>query len=138
VTPASLSPKRRPVKNPGLILFVLLAACHGEKPPSPTETNVGPPPPQVCAEIRKGVAALDKLPTVHYDDKGEATVEQDTWMTMTPDNHADLARTLAFAAACASGHQSDAQSVRIRNELGTILLETTISTKVDLKSFRKQ
>jgi hypothetical protein len=52
--------------------------------------------------------------------------------------HADLARTLAFGVACAAGKQSDAQPVRIRNETGTILLETTVSTKVDLRSFLKK
>jgi hypothetical protein len=55
-------------------------------------------------------------------------------MAMSPENHADFARTLAFAAACASGHQSDAQPVRIRSEMGAILLETSVSTRVDLRS----
>jgi hypothetical protein len=126
------------VKRLVLALLLMLAACEGEKPPSPTETNTGPPPPQLCAEVTKGLAALDDQSAMIHDDKGEATVPQDAWLTMTPDNHAELARTLAFAAACASGHQSDAQPVRIRNETGTTLLETTVSTKVDLRSMLKK
>jgi hypothetical protein len=137
VTAALRSPKRHGVKRSALALVLLLIACEGEKPPSPAETNVGPPPPQVCAEIRKGIDALDKQGAIQHDDKGEAMIAQGAWMAMSPENHADLARTLAFLAACTAGKQSDAQPVRIRNEEGLILLETTVSTKVDLRSVLK-
>ena len=137
MTAAPRSPKRRRVKRSALALLLLLVACEGEKPPSPTTTNVGPPPPQICVEIKKGIEALDKQGAIQHDDKGEAMIAQGAWMAMTPENHADLARTLAFVATCAAGKQSDAQPVRIRNEEGLILLETTISTKVDLRSVLK-
>jgi hypothetical protein len=126
------------VRSTVLILALLLAACEGEKPPTAHETHVGPPPQQICAEVRKGVEALDKQASIQRDDKGGAVVEQSAWMAMTPENHADLARTLAFAAACAAGKQSEAQPVRIRSETGQILLETTVSTMVDLRSFLKR
>jgi hypothetical protein len=120
------------------MLLLLLSACQGEQPPSPTETNTGPPPAAVCAEVRKGLAGLQAQPSFDQDNKGEATIEQAAWMAMSPDDHAQLAKTLAFAASCTAGHQSDAQQVRIRNETGTILLESTISTKVDLRSVMKK
>ncbi|MDB5722812.1 MAG: hypothetical protein JWP15_3430 [Alphaproteobacteria bacterium] len=134
MTAGALSPKRRRVKRSAFILLILLAACKGEQAPNPAETNVGPPPPQICAQIAKAIDQIKNQSSIQYDDKGEATIEQEAWLAMTPDNHVDLARTLAFHAACKAGHQSDAQPVRIRNEIGTILLETTVPTKVDLRS----
>lgn len=130
-------PKRRLVKRTSLAILLALAACKGETPPDAAQTNVGPVPPQLCAQVKKQLGALNDQLAVQYDDKGNATVTQEAWMAMTSDNHADFAKTLAFVAACASGHQSDAQSVRIRNESGTMLLETTVSTKVDLSSVMK-
>jgi hypothetical protein len=82
--------------------------------------------------------ALEGNLAVEHDDKGNATVEQNAWMGMSPDNHADFARSLAFLAACSSGKQSDAQPVAIRNDSGRMLLETTVSTRVDLRSVLKK
>ena len=134
MTPARAWPKRRRVNRLALALLLALAACKGETPPDAAQTNVGPVPPQLCAQVKKQLQGLNSQLAVQYNDKGEATVTQEAWMAMNPDNHADFAKTIAFVAACASGHQSEAQPVRIRNESGTMLLETTVSTKVDLRS----
>jgi hypothetical protein len=117
-----------------LALLLALAACKGETPPDAAQTNVGPVPPQLCAQVKKQLQGLSNQLAVQYNDKGEATVTQEAWMAMTPDNHADFAKTIAFVASCASGHQAEAQPVRIHNESGTMLLESTVSTKVDLRS----
>jgi hypothetical protein len=134
VTEARPSPKRRRVRPSAFALPLLLAACQGETPPDLNQAAAGPPPPVVCEEVRKALKPLEGQMSIEFDDKGEATVEQGVWLTMPPENRAEFARSLAFHAACASGRQSEAQQVRIRNEMGTMLLETTISTKVDLRS----
>ena len=121
-----------------LSLLLGLAACQGEPPPDMNQTAAGPPPAELCAEIKKNLKGFEGDLSIDYNDKGEATVEQAAWMTMSPENHADLAQTLGFVAACASGRQSDAQPVSIRNESGRMLLETTVSTRVDLRSILKK
>jgi hypothetical protein len=125
------------VKRAAFVLPLLLVACQGEAPPDLNQT-AGPPPAELCSEIAKSGKALRAQLTLDYDEKGEATIEQEAWTAMSPDDHNDFARTLAFIAACAAGKQSDAQPVRIRNESGRILLETTISTRVDLRSVLKK
>jgi hypothetical protein len=122
------------VKRLALPIFALLAACQGETPPDMNQASAGPPPAAVCDEVRKAMKALDGNTSIDYGDKGEATVEQAAWTAMTPENHNDFARSLAFLAACAAGEQSDAQPVKIRNESGRMLLETSVSTRVDLRS----
>jgi hypothetical protein len=115
-------------------LPLLLAACQGEAPPDLNQAAAGPPPQVVCDEVEKGLKPLADQTSIEFDDKGEATVEQAVWLTMAPESRADFARSLAFHAACLSRQQSEAQPVRIRNEMGTMLLETSVSTKVDLRS----
>ena len=122
------------MKRAPFALLLALAACQGETPPDLEQAAAGPPPPEVCAEVGKALKPLESETSIEFDDKGEATVEQAVWLTMTPESRADFARSLAFHAACAAGRQSEAQMVRIRNEMGTMLLETSVSTKVDLRS----
>jgi hypothetical protein len=138
VTGGLVSPKRRFVKRSLYALLLLLGACQGEPPPDLNQAAAGPPPAELCAEIAKSRKDLDAQPGIEYDEKGEATIAGNAWTAMSPDNHADFARSLAFIAACASGRQSEAQPVRIRNESGRILLETTVTTKVDLRSMLKK
>ena len=122
------------MKRAAFASLLVLAACQGEAPPDLDQAAAGPPPAEVCAEVRKALKPLEGETSIDFDDKGEATVEQAVWLTMTPESRADFARSLAFHAACAAGRQSEAQMVRIRNEMGTMLLETSVSTKVDLRS----
>lgn len=126
------------VKRASTALLLLLAACQGETPPDLNQAAAGPPPPELCAEIQKTAKALKDQPSIDFNDKGEATVEQAAWLTMDPDGRQDFARSLAFIAACASGKESEAQPVRIRNETGGILLDTTFPTRVDLRSVLKK
>ena len=118
--------------------LLLLAACQGETPPDLNQTAAGPPPAAVCDEVRKGLEPLKKQTSIEFNDKGEATVEQATWLAMTPDQRAEFAQTLGFHVACTTRQQSDAQQVSIRNEMGTMLLETTISTRIDLREVLKK
>ena len=110
------------MKRAAFASLLVLAACQGEAPPDLDQAAAGPPPAEVCAEVRKALKPLEGETSIDFDDKGEATVEQAVWLTM------------ALHAACAAGRQSEAQTVRIRNEMGTMLLETSVSTKVDLRS----
>ena len=122
------------MKRAAFASLLVLAACQGEAPPDLDQAAAGPPAAEVCAEVRKALKPLEGETSIDFDDKGEATVEQAVWLTMAPESRADFARSLAFHAACAAGRQSEAQTVRIRNEMGTMLLETSVSTKVDLRS----
>jgi hypothetical protein len=111
--------------------FLLLAACGSDAQPD-RATTVPPPPAELCEQSRKGLDALGSKGAIDYDDKGEATMPQDAWMSMSAERHNQFARMLAIHAACARPDGAAERQVRIRNEMGTILLENMVPTVIDL------
>ena len=94
-----------------------------------------PSPPRTTSFAGKANKALVQLKAksaIDYDGKGEAVIMQDAWMRMSASEHSQLARLLAFNAACASPDGTAERQVRIRNETGTILLENMVPITVDL------
>jgi len=117
-----------------LILLPLFAsaACQEKKPDWAKEGAAGAAlAPQVCAKVKQGLESLAKG-GFDYTDKGEATLPVETWGQMAPQQRDQLANTLAFQASCASGATSDAQSVAIRGDDGSVLMRRTVSTRVGM------
>ncbi|HEY0412840.1 MAG TPA: hypothetical protein VGD66_06855 [Allosphingosinicella sp.] len=115
-----------------LALLLLASACQEKKPDwAKAEAAGAGLPPQVCAQVKKSLDALTKNGGVEYTNNGEATLPAEAWPGMTAEQHDQLARTLAYHAACAAGETSDAQPVTIRGDDGSVLLRRTISTKLD-------
>lgn len=113
------------------LLLPLLAACEAKKPDWAKESAPGTAlPAQICAQVKKGLDAMTKG-GFEYDDKGGATLPVAAWTAMAPTQRDQLATTLAYQAACASGETSEAQSVVIRGDDGSELLRRTLSTRVD-------
>jgi len=117
-----------------LILPLLLAsaACEEKKPDWAKADAPGTAlPAQVCAKVKQGLESLAKG-GFDYTDKGEATLPVDAWGQMAPQQRDQLANTLAYQASCASGATSDAQSVSIRGDDGSVLMRRTVSTRVGM------
>ena len=108
-----------------------LAACDGSSTPQQPKAAFVPPA-ELCSQANKALEQLKAKSAVDYDGKGEATIMQDAWMRMDAREHSQLARLLAFNAACASPGGAPERQVRIRNEMGTILLENMVPITVDL------
>ncbi|MEA3063486.1 MAG: hypothetical protein QOJ94_3267 [Sphingomonadales bacterium] len=109
------------------LLLLPLAACDTQPPPAPD----APVPAQICAEAKKGLDALGKNGGFDYDDKGQASALAAAWSQMTPEQHDQLVKMLAYHASCVAGAQSDAQAVVIRSEGGEPLISRSVSTRVD-------
>jgi hypothetical protein len=116
---------------PILLPLLALAACKAEKPDWAQEGRQVAVPPQVCGEIAKGMARLRATPGVEVGDNGEATMPVNVWNAMTQEQHDGFVKTLAFAASCRAGTQSDAQNVVVHGDDGTELARRAISTRVD-------
>jgi hypothetical protein len=114
------------------VSLLLLAACDGSSAPKQPEGQVIAPPAELCTQAEKALAQLKAKSALDFDGKGEATIMQDAWMRMGAGEHSQLARLLAFNAACASPDATFERQVRIRNEMGTILLENMVPVTVDL------
>jgi hypothetical protein len=110
-----------------LLLIAPLAACDTQPPPAPD----APVPAQLCAEVKKNLDALGKNGGFDYDDKGEGSALEAAWTQMTPEQHDQLVKMLAYHASCVAGAQSDAQTVVIRSERGEPLTSRSVSTRVD-------
>ena len=108
----------------------LVAAC--DMPNTPTQpTKVAAPPKALCDQAGKALDDLKAKGAIDQDDKGEATIMQDAWMRMGASEHSQLARLLAFNAACVSPDGAAERQIRIRNEMGVILLENMVPVTVD-------
>jgi hypothetical protein len=114
-----------------LIPLFLLAACDGSSTPQPKATAAAPPA-ELCSQAGKALEQLKAKAAIDYDSKGEAVIMQDAWMRMSAGEHSQFAHVLALHAACASTDGATARQVRIRNEMGTILLENMVPTTIDL------
>jgi hypothetical protein len=113
-------------------LLLLVVACEEKRPDWAKEGAAGAGlPPQVCAKVKQALDQLRNGGGVDYTDKGGATLPAEAFPQMPPAQRDQLARTLAYHAACVSGTTSDAQEVVIRGDDGSELLRRTISTKMD-------
>ena len=111
--------------------LLFLAAC--DVPTTPQQpTAAAAPPKALCDQSSKALAELKAKGAIDHDGKGEATVMQDAWMRMGSGEHSQLARLLAFDAACGNPSGGAERQVRIRNETGIILLENMVPVTVDL------
>ena len=111
--------------------LLLIAGC--DVPTTPQQpASVPPPPKELCDQTSKALSELEAKGAVDADGKGEAMILQDAWLRMSASDHSQLARLLAFDAACASPDGKAERQVRIRNETGTILLENMVPVTVDL------
>lgn len=113
------------------LLLAALAACEAKKPDWAQKDRQGPVPPQLCAEIEKGVAKVRTSGGIDIADTGDATIPAAAWERMSAAQRDQLIRTLAFHAACKSGAQSDAQPVAVHDDEGNELVRRSISTRVD-------
>jgi hypothetical protein len=113
-----------------LASLLFLAACDGAS--TPQQPQAAAPPPELCTQAAKALEQLKAKAAIDFDDKGEATITQDAWMRMGAGEHSQLARLLAFHAACANPDGAAQRQVRIRNETSVILLENMVPITVDL------
>lgn len=113
--------------------FLLLAACDSGAPPA-EQVKAAPLPPQLCAQVSKGLDALGKSSALDFDAKGEATMVQEAWFGMSDTQREDLAKTIGFHAACTSPDGSAERRVVVRDEYGTVLMDKIVPTTADLRA----
>jgi hypothetical protein len=110
------------------LLLAPLAACDTRPPSAPPDAPV---PAQLCAEVKKGLDSLGTSGGFDYDDKGEGSALEAGWTQMTPEQHDQMVKLLAYHASCVAGAQNDAQPVVIRSERGEMLASRSVSTRVE-------
>ena len=112
----------------------LLGACQPEPeapPPAP------PLPAAVCDKAREGLERLSKTGGFEYDENGEATIDQASWLALSHYDRDQLGQVLAFHAACGAKEPPREQTVTIRSEYGTVLTRRIVETSVDFSRFLK-
>lgn len=115
-----------------LLSICAVAAC--DAPPEPQPMNVGPLPRKICNEVSEGLSQLSKTSIFEYDAAGEATMPQEGWIPLPPDQKDQIAQLLAFHAACQAKNAPAEQKVVIKSETGHVLLDRIVETRPDLGS----
>lgn len=120
-----------------LFLLLLLAACGSEVPKAPEPLAV-PIPPQLCEQALAGLEKMKAKGGFEHDGNGSATIPQEAWIVMGAAGHGSLAQLLAYDAACKHPGGPPERQIVIRNELGVVLMERTVSTDVGLGSLEDE
>lgn len=113
-----------------LLLLLILAAC-GDAPPPP-EAPLLPVPPEACAKVKEALDTLQGQGALVYTDKGEATIDQQAWLAMGEAAREQFAKALGFHAACSQPTPTAEQTVIVRSETGTTLMQRIIETQTDI------
>ena len=115
------------------VMFVglagLLASCDFEQAAPPTPTQL---PDKMCQDAKTALDALRKAAAIEYNDQGEATIGQEVWLPMKPEQRDQLAVALAVNASCAAGQTSSDQRILIRGDSGMVLMDRIVSTTPNL------
>ncbi len=91
-------------------------------------------PAQVCAQAQEALQKLTATAGFDQRAKGEATLEEAAWLQMTEAQRDQLAKVLAYDAACAAKEPPHEQVVTVKNETGRVMAQRTIETSADLSS----
>ena len=113
-----------------LPLLAVAAACDPPATP-PTINQAQPLPPEVCAQVREGLAKLKSQGAAEIDDKGAVLMEESVWMAMAPAARDQFVQLVGFHAACAAPGAAGEQEVTVRGESGQILARRTVETSID-------
>jgi hypothetical protein len=112
------------------LLLALLAACDGAPPPP--QAPLLPVPPEACAKVKEALDTLQGQGALVYTDKGEATIDQQGWLAMGAGPREQLATALGLHAACSQSTPTAEQTVTVRSETGTTLMQRVIETQTDI------
>jgi hypothetical protein len=117
-------------------LLLMLAACDGAPPPP--EAPLVPVPPEACAKVKEALDTLQGHGALVYTDKGEATIDQQAWLTMGERAREQFAQALGFHAACSHPTPTAEQNIIVRSETGATLMERIIETQTDIGQLLKE
>lgn len=108
-----------------------LASCFSDPADNMAAQATGSAPPaQLCAQFREALEKLSAEGSLTYEDSGTAVIGVDVWMAMGAEGRDQLGRMLAFHASCVRKAGSADQAITIRNEMGNILYQRIVDTRV--------
>jgi hypothetical protein len=90
----------------------------------------------VCAEADQAVARVAKTAMFESGRDGSATISQEAWLITPAASKTDLAKALAYEAACRSASPQSEQEVIIKNEFGQVLLRRFVRVAPELPAFK--
>ena len=111
------------------VAAALLAGCQQQPEAPPPAARL---PAKVCDNARQGLERLSGTGTFEYKANGEATIDQATWLSLSPHDRDQLGQVLAFHAACGADEPPREQIVTIRSEYGMVLTRRVVETSADL------
>ncbi|MDT9599790.1 hypothetical protein [Sphingosinicella rhizophila] len=126
------------LKLPTLLLGIALLPLAGCFDDPADEVAIqqasGPPPGEVCTEVRGALDTMTEKGAIDYQDDGTAVMEESLWMRMGADGRDKIGQMLAFHAACAAKAGSASQRIVIRNAFGNVMMQRNFDTRMNTVS----